>query len=205
MGTRPEEIRQEITATRAELAADVDRLAERTSPARIMRRRAARVRRAAHTVRERVMGTPTDIARKGRWQAHEAVTTVRDAASEAAETVKATPQQALQRTQGNPLAAGVIAFGTGVLAAAVIPGTRTEQRTVGQVGEQAAEVVEPIKQAVRETGQAVAEEMKGAVREAAQQVRQTAAEAAKTTGQEARDQARQVSDQSQSDPRPGSW
>lgn len=206
MGTRPEEIRQEISATRRELAADVDRLADKTSPSRIMRRRTHRMGRAARTVREKVMGTPTDVARRGREQARHAAETIRGTASDvadtaksgmqqAAETVRATPQQAMQGTQGNPMAAGLIAFGAGLLASTLIPATEAEQRTAEQLKEGAGDVIEPIKQAVQETGQAVGEQAKEDVKEAAQQVKQTATEAAKATGQQARDQARNVADQ----------
>ncbi|GAA3306415.1 DUF3618 domain-containing protein [Nonomuraea dietziae] len=141
MGTRPDEIRQEISQTRAELTGDVDRLAERTSPSRIARRRAARVRAAARTWRERVMGVPTQAAQTGRQAAHQTAETGRQAAHQVAETgrqavdaVASVPAQAARTARGNPMAAGLIAFGAGLLAASVIPETRAEReaRATGQ-------------------------------------------------------------------------
>ncbi|MGI5157378.1 phage holin family protein [Microbispora sp. CA-102843] len=224
MGASPEEIRAEIEVTRAELAADVDRLTDRTSPARIVRRRTDRVRHAAQSVREKVMGMPAHATHTVRDQTGEAAGTMRDAAAhagetvrdaaaqagdtvrgtaaeagemvrhgaqQAAETVRDAPRQAMRGTQGNPLAAGLIAFGAGLLAASLLPKTSAEERAAVQVKDRAGEMVEPVKHAVQETAQRVGED----AREAGQQVRETAADATRTTGEEARDQARQVTEQ----------
>jgi hypothetical protein len=220
MGTEPEEIRAEIDATRAELAADVDRFADRTSPARIVQRRTDRMRRAMHSVREQVMGTPTHAAHRVGRQAGHAVGTVRDAAAGTVGTVRDTavgtadtvrygaqqtaqmaqkaPEQAMRSTQGNPMAAGMIAFGAGLLAATLIPRTEAEERAAGQLMEQAEGVIEPVKEAVRESAQNFGQEVKDVSGQAAQQVRETAAEAAQTTGQHARDQAQQATDRTRS-------
>ncbi|MEV2272732.1 DUF3618 domain-containing protein [Nonomuraea africana] len=217
MGTRPEEIRDEIARTRAELATDVDRFTDKTSPSRIVQRRTDRMRRAARTMRERIMGTPTqavgrvqqragdvgDRARQGTAQATETLThgaqqaadTVRQGAQQATEAVKAAPQQAMRSTEGNPLAAGLIAFGAGLLAAALIPKTETEQRAAEQLREQAGEAFQPFSQAVQESAQHLGEEAKDAAQQAVQQVRETATDAATTTGEQARDQAQQVTGQ----------
>ncbi|MCK2212295.1 DUF3618 domain-containing protein [Actinomadura sp. ATCC 31491] len=218
MGTRPEEVRSEIAATRAELAADVDRLADRTSPARIARRRTDRMRQAARSFRERVMGTPSYAADRTRAGAHHAADTVshgahqaaqtvkegsqqaaesvRHGAQQAAEVVRSAPEQAMRGTQGNPLAAGLIAFGAGLLAAALIPRTQAEEQAVGQLREQVGDVLEPVKEAGRETAQQLGQDAKEVAGQAAQQVRQTASEAAGATADHAREQARQVSEQS---------
>ncbi|WP_433236463.1 DUF3618 domain-containing protein [Streptosporangium sp. CA-135522] len=231
MGSGPEEIRDEIAATRAELAADVDRLADRTVPSRIVQRRTSRMRRKIDSVRARVMGTPVHAAHQARHQAgqvagavrdtasdvagtvrdtaSETAGTVRDTASEAAGTVKhgaqqaagavrEAPDQAMRSTQGNPLAAGLIAFGAGLLAAALIPGTETEQQAAQQLREQAGDVIEPVKTAVQESAQRLGQDAKGAAQEAVQQVRETATEAARATGEHARDQAQQVADPNRS-------
>ncbi|MEU1725244.1 DUF3618 domain-containing protein [Nonomuraea sp. NPDC005692] len=222
MGTRPEEVRNEIAVTRAELAADVDRLADRTSPARIARRRTERVREAARSWRERVMGTPShgvshtashaaDRTRHGvaatagsvsegahqagqavREGAHQAAGTVRHGAHVAAETVRAAPEQARRGTQGNPLAAGLIAFGAGLLAATLIPATEAEEQAVGQLREQVGDVLEPVVEAGRESAQQLGQDAKELAGQAVQQVKDSASEAAAATADQAREQARQV-------------
>lgn len=218
MGTRPEEVRNEIAATRAELAADVDRLADRTSPARIARRRTERVREAARTLRERVMGTPSHgvphapgrarhgvaatagSVGEGAHQAgqavmegaHQAAGTVRHGAHVAAETVRAAPEQARRGTQGNPLAAGLIAFGAGLLAATLIPATEAEELAVGQLRDQVGDVLEPVVEAGRESAQQLGQDAKELAGQAVQQVKDSASEAAAATADQAREQARQV-------------
>ncbi|MEU9834597.1 DUF3618 domain-containing protein [Streptosporangium sp. NPDC048047] len=220
MGAEPDEIRREIAATRAELAADVNRLADRTSPSRIIQRRTDRMREKLYSVRERVMGTPTHAAHQARYQAGHTVHGVRETAADAADTVRETaagaadtvrhgaqqatemvreaPEQAMRGTQGNPLAAGLIAFGAGLLAAALIPATEAEQRAAQQVKEQAGDMIEPVKEAVRESAQQLGEEAKQAAQEAVGQVRDTAGEAARATGDHAREQAHQVTDTARS-------
>ena len=44
-----------------------------------------------------------------------------------------------QKSEGNPLAAGLIAFGVGWLASSLIPATRREQQVASQVKEKAGE------------------------------------------------------------------
>ncbi|MBG0826370.1 DUF3618 domain-containing protein [Planomonospora sp. ID67723] len=220
MGAEPDEIRAEINATRAELAADVDRLAERTSPTRIMQRRRDRMRQKVRTVRERVMGTPTYAAHQVRDQAGHAAHAVRDTATGAADTVRSTaseaaetvkhgaqqaagavreaPEQALRSTQGNPMAAGLIAFGAGLLAATLIPRTEAEQRAAEQLKEQAGDMVAPVKAAIQDSAQHLGEEARGIAQETAQHVKERATEAARTTGEQAKEHAHQVADQTRS-------
>ncbi len=124
MGTSPDQMRTEIEATRGRLATDVDRLADRTSPRRVARRRTARMRGAMSGMRERVMGTASDTAHGVRDTAQsaagslqegtgQAVGTARDAAGQAAGTardmaeqaghaVQQAPDVARGQTQGNP-------------------------------------------------------------------------------------------------------
>lgn len=222
MGTRPEEMRSEIAGTRAELAADVDRLADRTSPARIVQRRTDRVRRAARSGWERIMGTSSQAtgqvrevtsgtastvahgaqqaAGTVREGAQQAAGAVRQGAGQAAEAVRAAPEQAMRRTQGNPLAAGLIAFGAGLLAASLIPRTEAEQRATDQLRQQAGELIEPVKEAVRESAGTIGQEAKDVTRGAARQVGQTASQAAGTTTDHARERARQVGEQGRPTP-----
>ncbi|MEV6490558.1 DUF3618 domain-containing protein, partial [Actinoplanes sp. NPDC051633] len=138
MAEEPDRLRQDIEQTRASLTRDVDALAEKTSPKRVAQRRWT-------SVKEKVMGTPN----QAKHQASSAVDTVQDkassaasavqdkassaastvqdkassAASTAADTVREAPHTVAQQTRGNPLAAGIIAFGAGLLAASLIPVT----------------------------------------------------------------------------------
>ncbi|USQ85992.1 DUF3618 domain-containing protein [Streptomyces phaeoluteigriseus] len=64
MGTSPDQVRTEIEATRERPSKQADRLADRTSPGRIVRRRNDRVRGAVSGVRKRVMGTASTTSDK---------------------------------------------------------------------------------------------------------------------------------------------
>jgi hypothetical protein len=181
MGTSPDQIAAEISDTRAELAADVDRLADHARPSSVVRRRVDRVRGAVSGARDKVMGSAaTDAA----GQAAEAT---KQTAGQVAEAVKSAPDQAIRHTQGNPIAAGLIAFGAGLLTASLLPRSQAEQRAGLQIRQQGAELVEPVKEAVTESGQHITEDLKTRAQQAAGEVKDTAKQAAQEIGQQARE------------------
>ena len=96
MGTSPDQMWAVIEATRGRLATDVDRLADRTSPRRVARRRTRRMRGAVSGMRERVMGTAT-------YTAHG----VRDTAQSAAGSL----QEGTGRAVGSARGRGVVRDG----------------------------------------------------------------------------------------------
>ncbi|GGP71013.1 DUF3618 domain-containing protein [Saccharothrix coeruleofusca] len=194
MGPTPDQIKRDIDRTRAELVADANRLVDHTSPKRIAQRRVRGVRDGLTTLKERVMGTASDTTSTLHGHAHGAKSTVAEKAGQAAEAVQAMPQQAVRQTQGNPLAAGLIAFGGGLLAATLLPRTRTEEQAVQQLGERASGVVEPVKEALSESAQHLREDAMSTVGEAAAEVKQTASDAARTTAEHAKESAQQVAD-----------
>jgi hypothetical protein len=91
----------------------------------------------------------------------------------------------VEQTQGNPLAAGLIAFGGGLLLASLLPPTEAEQRVAGKVREQA----QPLQDELVRAGQAVGEDLKSSAQDAAEQVKQRAAEATSTVGDDVRTSA----------------
>ncbi|MEV4813452.1 DUF3618 domain-containing protein [Micromonospora avicenniae] len=70
MSTDPDQIRREIEATRDNLSSDVDALAYKVSPARIVDDRKQRARTALQKVRDSVMGTASDIGHGTGHAAH---------------------------------------------------------------------------------------------------------------------------------------
>ncbi|HEY3010460.1 MAG TPA: DUF3618 domain-containing protein [Micromonosporaceae bacterium] len=157
MATQPDQIREEIEATRGELAGDVDRLANRTSPKRIARRRWNGLKERVRGASDRVMGP---------------------SAQDVTQAAREAPAALARQAQGNPVAAGMIAFGAGLLAATLIPQTGVERRAGERIAEQADTIVEPLKDSGRELG----ENVRGSLRQATEQVKQTASEAASRTG-----------------------
>jgi gas vesicle protein len=191
MAEEPDRLRRDIEGTRASLTRDVDVLADKTSP-----RQAARRRWTA--VREKVMGS-TDHARHA---TDDAVDTVKDKTSQlgdvasdkaqdAAGVVRSAPQAVARQTQGNPIAAGVIAFGVGMLAATLIPVTDAEQRAGRQIRENSGELTDRIKDVAGD----VRPDLKSDVQEAATQLSQTAQDAAMTTKDQAQSSAQDAAQQ----------
>jgi len=179
VATQPERIRAEIETTRADLANDLDRLADKTSPKRIVGLRLDSVRDMAHSARERVMGASENAA-----------SAVQGTAATVADGLREAPAALNRQTQGSPIAVGVIAFGAGLLASALIPATRIEQKIAEEIIEHAGPLIDPL----REAGRDVSEEIGRSVSDAAGQVTQTVEEAAAHTAHQAKESALEVSD-----------
>ena len=213
MTTEPDRIRADIEQTRAELSSDVDALGEKVAPRQVIRRRTQRVREMFGTAREKVMGTPaertsqlrgqaTDATDRMRGQATDATDRMRGQASESAEKVSSTassaastmsdaaaeaPRIARERIEGNPLAAGVVAFGVGWLVSSMIKPSEPEQRMARQAKDQIGQQAEP-----------AVEEAKGAARDAAEHMREPAKEAAESVRSSAQDAPGAVKDEGRS-------
>jgi hypothetical protein len=200
MTSDPEQIRGSIEQTQANLSADIDALAEKVSPQRIVERRVQRTRLAVTTIRDRVMGTTADqassmtgAAGSATASAGDSVAGARDSVSEkassAADAVGSVPGQARSAARGNPLAAGVIAFGAGWLLSSLLPATQPEQRAAAQVKDLAVEKGRPVAEQLGQAGQEAAQELRESAQQRAQSVKETAADAASTVAGEARTQA----------------
>src|SRR2546423_1724124 len=111
--TDPDRIRYEIERTQDNLRNDVNLLTEKVSPGRIAERRVRAARGAMFTVKEKIMGTGSDAGSSVRDTVGSAASGVGAAASNAGDAFASAPRAARRSTQGNPLAAGVIAFGAG--------------------------------------------------------------------------------------------
>ncbi|MGK5742297.1 DUF3618 domain-containing protein [Micromonospora sp. URMC 103] len=219
MSTDPDQIRREIEATRNSLSSDVDALAYKVSPGRIVDDRKQRVRTALQNVRDRVMGTASDLghgtghaahsvgerassaASSVGDAAHSAASTVGDAAQSAASTVSdaahRAPHVIRQKSEGNPLAAGLIAFGVGWLASSLIPATRREQQVATQVREKASEHGGVVKEKLTEVASEIKEELREPAQQATQSVKATAQDAVETVKDDTRSAAQDVKEHAQ--------
>ncbi|SHM78364.1 DUF3618 domain-containing protein [Actinacidiphila paucisporea] len=214
MGTEPDELRRDVDQTRAHLARNVDRLADRVVPGRVARRKIDATQSRLSGIKERVMGsahsgghTVADTAHGLSDHAGQAAGRVGDAVTGTASTVgdaaQQAPAQIRKQTQGSPLAAGVIAFGAGMLAAALIPATKAEEHVGGHLREHADQLVEPAKQTALQAAQEVREELREPAAEAVQSVKDTATEGARTTGDHARQAGQETADGLRSTARDG--
>ncbi|WP_424188025.1 DUF3618 domain-containing protein [Actinokineospora sp. G85] len=196
MGATPDELKHGIERTRADLTQDVDRLVDRTSPSRIVDRRVDRVKGGLSKVKDRVMGAADDLTPGTgngpggavdavRDQSQQAIEATQQAAQQTAEAVRAAPAAIKRQTQGSPLAAGLIAFGAGLLAASLVPVSKVEERAAAQVQEQAGDLIEPLRQAASEVAQDVGGDLRESAQQAVEQVKGTATDAAQDVRQSA--------------------
>jgi hypothetical protein len=201
MTSEPDQIRTDIERTQQDLSANVDALTDKISPPRIVHRQVTRTRTAVGGVKDKIMGTTSQTS-SGPGSAvgsaaSSAKDTVSSAASSAADAASSAPEQARQRTQGNPIAAGLIAFGAGWLLSSLLPASEPEQQMATQVKDLATEKGRPIAQELSQAGQEAAQELRESAQQKAQTVKETAAGAAATVKDEAQSSAGDVQGRAQ--------
>ena len=216
----PDEIRPDIERTRAALSDDVDDLAESVKPKNVAGRQVGKVKEAASNIKERVMGSDDDDVSTGAVgtvsdkassakdavadrayaaknavadRAYGAKDTASQKASGARDAVREAPRRMKRRAQGNPLAAGVVAFGLGMLVSSLIPSSEKEREAVSQLQQN----LDPVKQKATEVAKDVGESLKPAAQEAAASVKTTAQEGVETVRLEGQSAAQDVKDQAQ--------
>jgi gas vesicle protein len=205
MAQEPDRLRQDIEATRSSLTRDVDLLAEKTSPKKVAQRRWT-------AVKDKVMGS----SESARQSAGDGMSTVQDkvqdkasqlgdkagqlgdkagsAAHDVADSVRSAPQAVAKQTQGNPLAAGIIAFGVGMLAATLVPVTDLERRAGQQLKDNAGDLTDRVKDVATE----MKDDLSGTVQHAVSEVKETAQDAAQTTKDQAQSSAQDVKSEAKS-------
>ena len=201
MGKTAEELRSEIVQQRQDLSRDFEMIGDRVSPARMVERRTEAAKGRVRRMKEAVMGSAEDIGST----ASDRIGSVRDSAGDVVGGVGGVVSDAPHRIEdgarGNPLAAGMVAFGLGLLAATVLPSTRKERQLTREVQPQ----LEHAAQVAMEAGKDVAHEMQPAVqqagselgdvaKDAAAQVQQTAKEHASSAAETAKDAGHDVAD-----------
>ena len=182
MTNSPDEIRADIEQTRTNLSNDVDALTDEANPKNMAKRQASKAKGAAVGLKDKVMGSASDVG---------------DSASGAAESigdaVSGAPDKVRDKAEGHPLAAGLIAFGAGLLVASMFPASQREERAAAAVKDN----LEPVKQQATEIARESAEHLKEPAQEAAAKVRDTAEEAAQTVKDEGSTAAGDVQGQAQ--------
>ena len=182
----PDQIRNEIEATRAELSGDVNALADSVKPGNVARRQADKVRSGVSSLKDNVMGTAEDLT-------HSVKDTASDLGQSASGAAGGTKSAVRQKARGNPLAAGLVAFAAGWLVSSLIPATQAEQQGATALKEKA----EPLKQEVTSAVKEVASNLQEPARDAVEQVKSSATDSAQTVKEEAQGAASDVKDSSQ--------
>ena len=178
----PEVIRAQIEATRAGLSSDVNELGEKVSPAQIAKRQRDKVMGSVMGVKDHIMGSAGDA----KSATGDAVSSVQDAVSGA-------PGKVAQQTKGSPMAAGLIAFGAGMLLSALIPASQKETQAAAALKEQGQPLVEQLTSTAKE----VAGNLQEPAQDALESVKSTATDAVDTVKDEGTSAVGDVKDQAQ--------
>ena len=173
MSENPDVIRADIEATRARLGTNVDAVADKVTPSHIVQRQTDKVkenvRDAVLGVKEKVMGAADHTA----GNVHSATGTAGAHLGDAGAAIGDAPTQVRAKTQGNPLAAGLIAFGAGLLVSSLIPASQKEREAADALKTAA----EPLTTELTEAAKHVAEGLKEPAQAAMENVKATAADA----------------------------
>ncbi len=176
MSENPDVIRADIEATRARLGTTVDALADKVTPSHIVQRQTDKVKDAVFGVKDKVMGASEHTG---------------ESLSEAGSAIGNAPSQVKSKTQGNPLAAGLIAFGAGLLLSSLIPASEQEREAVDALKTAA----EPLTTELGEVAKDMAEGLKEPAQEAMDHLKSTATESVANIKSEGQNAAADVKDQ----------
>jgi hypothetical protein len=190
MSENPDAIRADIEATRARLGTNVDAVADKVTPSHIVQRQTDKVKEnvkdAVFGVKEKVMGAADHTAGNVHSAGGSAASHLNDAGSAVADA----PHLAKTKTQGNPLAAGLIAFGAGLLVSSLIPASQKEREAADALKTAA----EPLTTELTEAAQHVAEGLKEPAQAAMENVKATATDAAQNVKGEGQSAVTDVKD-----------
>lgn len=184
MGQSAAEVRHGIEQTRAQMSETIDAIADRASPRRAMARQRHRMADRVHGLREAVMGR-AHAAQQG--VAH-GVGQVSEGVGHMAEDVRQAPEQLRRRAGGNPVAAGLIAFGGGMLAASIIPSNPTERQAAARIRDETQPAIGRLEEASRQLG----DELRTSAKHAADDVAEAAKDSAQQLADEVRGSAKHV-------------
>jgi Protein of unknown function (DUF3618) len=198
MAQSPEELKRDIEQTRRELTYDVDALNEKVSPGRIVGRRVDKTRDTVSHLKERVMGSATSGTSTLADQASSATSSVSAAASSVGDAVGSAPGTAKQHIQGNPLAAGLLAFAVGWLVSSILPASKAEQQAAQTFQDKASDLAAPVKEQAKQVAQDMKNQLQEPAQQAVQAVKDSATQAADTVKSEGQSAAESVRSEAQS-------
>jgi gas vesicle protein len=190
MSENPDAIRSDIEATRARLGTNVDAVADKVTPSNIVHRQTDKVRDAVFGVKEKVMGTTDDPTTRAHTGAHTRTDHAGNPLHDAGTAIGDAPHQVKAKTQGSPMAAGLIAFGAGLLLSALIPASEKEREAADALKTAA----EPMTTELTEAAKDMAQGLKEPAREAMENVKATATDATQNLKAESQLAAADVKD-----------
>ncbi|WP_242703670.1 hypothetical protein [Arthrobacter sp. D5-1] len=124
------------------------------------------------------------------WQLQRRRLSVTAKLSDAGDAISAAPSQVKAKAQGNPMAAGLIAFGAGMLLSSLIPASTKEREAARQLKTAA----EPLATQVTYAAKDMVQDLKEPAQEAIDNVKTTAAEGAQNVKAESQGAVTDVKD-----------
>jgi len=195
-GDDPQEIRRDIADTRADMEGTLEAINDRVNPQRVYERRSGRARQRWSSLKRSVMGSDDRSSSASRSLSDRTPDVdVSGRAQQAKQAVGDAPDAAKRRTRGNPLAAGMIAFGIGALIGGALPETDAERQAVGEADRHLD--LQGTKQRLTERAQRVGDDVKASAQDAAQDLKGSAQDAAQDVKGDATSEGERVKQDAQ--------
>jgi len=192
MGSSTEELTSDIATTRERMAEDIDALQDRVSPSAIVHRRKQAAKGRVAGWRDKIMGTAQNAGFTAASTTAGAAGGVQDVYQGVSDRAHGALDTAQGRVEGSPLAAGLVAFGAGVVVAGLFPATKREADVASTVVDTVRDQGAPLLDEARSIGQQMGQDLKQTATEAAAEVKDTAAESAAHVKDEGRSAAEHV-------------
>ncbi|MER7588123.1 DUF3618 domain-containing protein [Micromonospora sp. NPDC127501] len=203
MSSDPDRIRREIETTRNELSNDVDALTDKVNPRRIAGDRVGQARGAFTRAKEKVMGSSSHMGQEASQRMSHAAGAVRDetrslghqsreAMGSVRDEARSLGHQSREQAQGNPVAAGLVAFGVGLLAASLIPPSGRERQLAGRARNMVSEHSDQLRDQASQVGHQMQDNLREPAQQAAQSVRSSAQQGVSAIRDQGRSAAGQV-------------
>jgi len=197
----PAVIRAQIEDTRANLSYEVDALNEKVNPTRVVDRRVGKAKSTVTGLKDKVFGAAHDTTHHASGTASNVTSnvsgSVQGAASSAVGAVQSAPDTIQRQTQGNPLAAGLIAFGVGWLVSSLLPTSEKEKQLAAQAESAVKEHSQPLVDQAKNVAQEIGDNLKPAAQDAVESVKSTAQDGVQTVKAEGQSAAQDVQGQAQ--------
>lgn len=166
MAANPDQLTEDIAATRDRMSGTVDEVRTRVSPSQAIERR-------TESARQSISDGGTAVAEQTRHMADEATGRGRRAMSAAADTAR-----------DKPLLTGAAAFGAGLLVGALAPASNTEQRATRRLQ---SDMEEPMREAMSDSAHQIGDRVADQAHEGTERVREEAQHAMDDVRDEAHD------------------
>jgi ElaB/YqjD/DUF883 family membrane-anchored ribosome-binding protein len=193
-----EQLTTDIEGTRQDLGRNLDALNEKVNPSRIVERRKEATRSKLSNMREKVMGSAHTASSRASSVGDSASGRVSDAKDSVSDAAHSAVDTAEEKAEGNPMAAGLIAFGAGWLISSLIPASEKEAQAASRLVDAAKEHGQPIVDEAKSVGQDMGQNLQEKVSDAADEVKSSAQSSAQTVKEEGQSSAQDVKDEAQS-------